>query len=243
MSKNVIVVIGMHRSGTSLLSRVLASAGIPLGDNLRNEYNDDNTEGYWEHAEIVGIQNDLVHYLGCDWNGKYAGKPLPTNWLSFSETIKTKNKLKSIVEKEIAKSNLWAFKDPRTCRFLPIWKSIFEELAINPSYILAIRNPASSIASLVKRDSIDYTLAENIWKITNKEILENINTKHIIDYDDWFLNVNNTIVLNNFLRTFNKSVGNINFIKHHLRHHVDDKIPIKKSTYNLYEEIKKLRTI
>src|SRR5215472_599841 len=62
-----LVVLGMHRSGTSALTGMLHHLGVTLGENLMPA-TIDNPRGYWEHADIVKVHERLMASLGWDWH-------------------------------------------------------------------------------------------------------------------------------------------------------------------------------
>ena len=67
-SQRVIVVLGMHRSGTSVLSRGVQCLGVDLGDNLKTAPNPANPKGYWEDKDMVSINEELLSQLGLRWD-------------------------------------------------------------------------------------------------------------------------------------------------------------------------------
>src|SRR5579864_4713795 len=62
-----LVVLGMHRSGTSALTGMLHHLGVALGDRLMAA-TPDNPRGYWEHGDIVAIHERLMATLGWGWD-------------------------------------------------------------------------------------------------------------------------------------------------------------------------------
>jgi len=65
--RQAILIVGMHRSGTSVLARGLQALGVSIGDNLLpgNEW---NPKGYFEHADIVGLNDTLLGLVGRRWD-------------------------------------------------------------------------------------------------------------------------------------------------------------------------------
>lgn len=66
--KTVIIVLGMHRSGTSAITRSLKALGIDLGNNLMAESERNNPKGFWEDVDINNLNIDLLNALGYDWH-------------------------------------------------------------------------------------------------------------------------------------------------------------------------------
>ena len=69
-NQDIICVLGMHRSGTSLLARILNLIGVDLGPDevLTTEPVADNPKGYWEHHEITAISDAILKRHGGSWD-------------------------------------------------------------------------------------------------------------------------------------------------------------------------------
>src|SRR5690349_13108524 len=78
--RQIVVVLGMPRSGTSLLTNLLQKLGIDLGDKLAAA-DANNPTGYWEHEEICQTQEDLLRQLGRRWIDPTGTLPLPSGWI------------------------------------------------------------------------------------------------------------------------------------------------------------------
>jgi hypothetical protein len=185
----VVLILGMHRSGTSMLARILAAQGLPLGATLLDRPARDNRHGYWEQAEIVAVQEALLD--GCDrtWHGPNGLQPLPEGWLQAPATRAAKTQLTAIVAREIARAGgLWGFKDPRSLRLLPLWREIIAALALEPVFILAARSPSAVAASLMRRNRMSRHFAEALWAMHTIDALAGAGAElaAVIDYDSWF---------------------------------------------------------
>jgi hypothetical protein len=148
-------VLGMHRSGTSALTGLLGLLGVELGRNLLDP-GADNPKGFWELRRIVECQSDLLDALGS-----YFDDILPTSpgWENRPEVGPFRDRLKEIVADEFAGKPLWGFKDPRTCRLLPLWRQLFEEMGVDARYVLTVRNPDEVAASLASRSGHAYNVS------------------------------------------------------------------------------------
>src|SRR5215469_9555194 len=74
--RRAVFVLGMHRSGTSAVTRVLNLLGVELGTGLMAA-SPDNERGYWEHLGIVQEHDQLLEALGSSWDDVRA---LPPDW-------------------------------------------------------------------------------------------------------------------------------------------------------------------
>lgn len=159
--ENVVCVLGMHRSGSSLLMRTLHNLGIDLGEEEKyTSYGEDNPEGYWEHKGIVEIHEKILAILNRGWDSLL---PLPENWLLDPRIVEYKKELINLVKQEFGTSTCWGWKDPRTCLLLPLWKDIFYILDINVKYVISSRNPLDIAVSLNKRNDISKEYGVALW--------------------------------------------------------------------------------
>lgn len=160
ITKTCIIVLGMHRSGTSALTGVLSMLGIHSSDTLLPAMEGVNPKGFWEHAEIVSIHDKLLAALNSSWDDE---SPLPYEWWNSSLTMDFRNQIVNVLRRDFSSQPLWLIKDPRMCRLLPLWQSILHELDCQPLYILALRNPSEVAQSLHKRNNLAETTSCLLW--------------------------------------------------------------------------------
>jgi GT2 family glycosyltransferase len=149
-SRRALLVLGMHRSGTSALARTLNLLGVDLGSGLSIPA-EDNRLGFWEHAKVVAIHETLLRDLDSSWHDTHA---LPENWTATAAARKARLAIAELVENDFADSPLWAVKDPRLCRLVPLWKEVLDGLDIAASAVFAMREPGEVARSLEARDSL-----------------------------------------------------------------------------------------
>ncbi len=154
-----IVVLGMHRSGTSVVTKGLQACGVFIGDNFI-ESQPDNPTGFWEDREIVRINEALLALKGISYRDLALFEPT-----AFEDRPCCELKATAVayIKKTFLKESLWGFKDPRTVRLLPFWQSVLAECGSEPSYLIALRNPENAASSLVKREEIDHETAHCLW--------------------------------------------------------------------------------
>ena len=74
----VICTLGMHRSGTSLVARLLSLLGVHLGPDERVlTAGEDNPKGYWEHRSFVDLNDEILARFGGRWDQAPAW---PASW-------------------------------------------------------------------------------------------------------------------------------------------------------------------
>ncbi|MBL8299221.1 MAG: hypothetical protein JNN30_12860 [Rhodanobacteraceae bacterium] len=146
-----ILVLGMHRSGTSALTRVLNLCGVDLGAHLLPPAADNNESGFWEHADAVDLHERLLFQLGRSWSD---ARSLPSGWLQSPAAATAAQRIAALITDQFTGSPLWAVKDPRLCRFVPLWTQALAAAGIGVKVVFALRHPDEVIASLSRRDGI-----------------------------------------------------------------------------------------
>lgn len=159
--KPLIVVLGMHRSGTSVLTRGLQVLDVELGDTLIPALEDNNPKGFFEDIDINNLNENLLRYLGLRWDSLCDFTSFDIQAVDLQDFKECAKNL--ITKKMHGLSRTFAMKDPRLCILLPFWMPLFEELNLDVSYIIAHRHPTSVAHSLQKRDG--FTLAKGyiLW--------------------------------------------------------------------------------
>ncbi|HEX5952852.1 MAG TPA: hypothetical protein VFY94_06735 [Rhodanobacteraceae bacterium] len=150
-TSTAILVVGMHRSGTSAATRVLNLLGVELGGNLLDP-GPGNRLGHWEHREVVAIHEALLHGLGMSWDDTRA---LPETWMASASADAARERIAALVAQDFPGSTLWAVKDPRLCRLLPLWIEALAEAGIDLRVLFVVRHPAAVADSLKARDGLD----------------------------------------------------------------------------------------
>ena len=154
-----ICVLGMHRSGTSATTGMLQLLGVELGEHLMAGHDDVNALGYFEHVRIQDLNKQLLDAFTSSWDSV-----LPVNCTDRSESVeRLKRRLLQTIRKDFGKSDVWALKDPRICRLLPVWKELFTEAQVEPRYLHTVRHPLEVAASLAKRDGFSTEKSCCLW--------------------------------------------------------------------------------
>lgn len=154
-----ILVLGMHRSGTSALTRVLNLLGAHVGSDLLAA-RADNAGGFWEHAEAVAIHDRLLAALGRSWHD---ARELPSGWMQSTAGKVAAGEVKRLIERDMKDERLWAVKDPRMCRLAPLWIQVLRDLGIATKAVLVARDPFEVARSLHVRDGWTHRHAYLMW--------------------------------------------------------------------------------
>ena len=119
-----VVVAGMHRSGTSLVARILAEAGMELPGDLLPPHPVDNPEGYFESRGVLDINNAFLKSQGQTWR---TANPLPEGCFDGSEAAESRTEIDAFLTGCGATARCLLLKDPRFCRLLPLWLPVLRD--------------------------------------------------------------------------------------------------------------------
>ena len=145
------MVLGMHRSGTSALAGTFSQLGLSLGDELMPATADANPKGYFEHMGVVQVHERLLAAFGMDWADP---RPLPESWLRHPATRQARAELEALLQPLLAGGDTVVIKDPRTCRFVPLWRELLAGLGVQAHFAFIARHPVEVAASLRRRDGM-----------------------------------------------------------------------------------------
>jgi hypothetical protein len=160
MKPSICVVLGMHRSGTSAVTRGLSTLGISLGTNLLPAAANNNETGFWEDKDIYAFNEQLLATIDEKWSSVR----LYDNCLrAIPELPALYARARDLLASKIGSNDLFGFKDPRTSRLLIFWINVFELLSLTPKYVVVTRNPLSVAQSLLKRDGLRESQSYLLW--------------------------------------------------------------------------------
>lgn len=180
-ASRAIVVLGMHRSGTSAIARGIAVLGVDLGNDFLDAQ-PENPTGYWEDRGIVELNERVLKALGLSWD---ALAPIDPRRFGGWRMWRLRRDARRYLKRRFTNVPLWGFKDPRTVRLLPFWLRVLHESHVDGAYLLAIRNPASVAASLHARQGMDVETAQRLWLVNVVPFLGELKDKRlaVVDYD------------------------------------------------------------
>ena len=155
----IIIVLGMHRSGTSTITRALKTLNVDLGEKLM-EASPYNQKGYWEDIDFHNLNMKALDALGVDTHDTTMIREDDFNIPAFLPLLISASEL---IKVKVGSKQPFAFKDPRTCILLPFWQQAFQQLGIKTKYIIVSRNPLSVAASLRDRNKFDLSKSYLHW--------------------------------------------------------------------------------
>lgn len=140
-TNKVLIILGMHRSGTSLITQWLQTCGLHIGDNLLGPETG-NDDGHFEDVDFVNLHQELL-----------VNRQLPGTGLCNSGITGLNGNEKETIEAVIAGKNSkhkqWAWKDPRTCLFLDTYRKLLPDA----HYVIILRDYRAVVSSLLNREN------------------------------------------------------------------------------------------
>ncbi|MGJ8616372.1 MAG: hypothetical protein ACSHWS_05990 [Sulfitobacter sp.] len=157
--RRAIVVLGMHRSGTSALTGILEIMGAQTPKN-QLKVAADNPRGFFEAAHVKDLNDRLLAANNLTWDtwSSLPDDPGPIPQGMLSEAVE-------ILADEFGKAPLIALKDPRLCRLMPFWIQVFEQWRVKPLALVIVRNPLEVAESLHTRNNFDLSNGILLWMI------------------------------------------------------------------------------
>jgi hypothetical protein len=142
MQSKTLIVVGMHRSGTSLITNWLNRCGLQIGESLLGDA-PSNVDGHFEDLEFLKIHQEILESNNLPSSGL-----IDDDNKKIDISIYQMEKLKSIINIKNKLYTQWGWKDPRTCLFLDTYRELFSK----SKYLVIVRDYPSVINSLLKRD-------------------------------------------------------------------------------------------
>jgi len=158
-SRRALLVLGMHRSGTSAVTRVINLLGADIAHDLMAGRSD-NPSGHWESEGLAQIHDRILVSAGTTWHDWRTFNP---DWSRSDVAASHKKALLDFLSEEFAKSRLFVVKDPRMCRFVPVWLDVLREFDAVAAPVIVVRNPLEVAASLKRRDGMLPATSLLIW--------------------------------------------------------------------------------
>jgi GT2 family glycosyltransferase len=161
MSQNsCLIVLGMHRSGTSALAGILSCLGIDFGEKLLPPVATENPKGFWEHEDIVALNEQILQSLGLTWDSI---EPMADKWWEKSYLGEFSNALQAVLKRDFSDTPFWGIKDPRLCRLMPLWCKTIEGMECHTNCVLVLRHPGEVAQSLYARNALSEITSSLLW--------------------------------------------------------------------------------
>jgi len=183
-TKQLVYVVGMHRSGTSLTTEIINQLGVELlGQQIPTEKTI-NRNGFWEDKNTVDLNKRILGSLNTFWYGLSAIKKFDVG--AVEENFL--HEIRQHLQKCCSSDKAWVIKDPRVSLLYTLWVSQSSELAIKCSCIYCIRHPFEVASSINKRDKLPKINGIILWILYVLYSVEVITATEtlIVDFDRYF---------------------------------------------------------
>jgi hypothetical protein len=179
--KQPVCIIGMHRSGTSMVTRLLRFCGLDLGpDDMLMGASNGNADGHFEHLGFVAINDALLEHFRGSWDHPPS---LKAGWEQDPSLEHLERQALDLIAL-FSDSGCWGWKDPRTTLLLPFW----QRLVPNLRYVICMRNPLAVARSLAERNRLSIAASAELWyQYSRKAIRDTSPGQRLLSfYDDYF---------------------------------------------------------
>jgi len=154
-----VLVLGMHRSGTSSLAGAIVRLGGAAPLNLIPG-DEANPKGYWESVILNDLNEDILAAGGSQWDD---WRPFDPKGIDPARAFALKERALSGLMEEFPDARLAVIKDPRMCRLMSFWSPVFREAGWSVRPVLQLRSPLEVALSLNRRDKIPLGFGCLIW--------------------------------------------------------------------------------
>ncbi|PSB23803.1 sulfotransferase family protein [Stenomitos frigidus] len=160
----ILIIAGMHRSGTSLTTALLQSAGLDIGQSLLEE-SSSNVKGHFENLNFLNFHREALGSIGLNNDGWTVA-----NTINVPEYYVDQARI--LIRDNASSTQPWGWKDPRTTLFLNFW----ENLLPDAKFLLVYRSPWEVIDSIYRRGDVTFRqnpeFALAIWMNYNQLVLD-----------------------------------------------------------------------
>ena len=160
-----VVILGMHRSGTSAATRlvnVLGPATCRPDEMVRGPW---NPSGHYESRSLMVLNNGLLKQMGCTW---WSPPPDGAQYEAVAARITTTRAEARRTFRRVHRVAPWVWKDPRASVLLPFWRGV---LGRRVAAVIVYRNPLEVAASMQSRDGVSIAFGVALWERYNRLVL------------------------------------------------------------------------
>jgi hypothetical protein len=178
-----VTILGPHRSGTSMITRLLNLCGLFLGTGAElGMTGEQNPKGYWEHIAFVDINQRLLAQFG---GTLYDPPVLPPQWWEMAEVQPLVEEARTLTSQSFAGQAQWGWKDPRTTLTVPFWRQVLPDLC----FVVTLRNPLDTAASIIdhSQERLSRRKAVALWQHYTELALWNTQPQEriLVCYEDF----------------------------------------------------------
>ena len=157
--KRAVLVLGMHRSGTSALTRIINLMGFSAPKTLMAA-TEANEAGFWESEVFMDLDERILKACGHKWSSR---KRMREDVMAVARRTGLLDEVRRALADEYGDAPDIVLKDPRISRLMAIYEPVLKEAGYRIVPLLALRNPVEVAASITKRDRFDLGKGLGIW--------------------------------------------------------------------------------
>jgi hypothetical protein len=157
--RKAILVLGMHRSGTSAVAGLIRLLGASAPKTLLME-SESNPLGHWECLPLVLAHEEMLAAAGSSWDD---WRKLDARWTQSQSAQQYSQRVKRIIREEYGEERVFFIKDPRICRFTSFLLSALSDLNISAVAFVPLRNPLEVAYSLKRRNGFSLDKGLLLW--------------------------------------------------------------------------------
>jgi len=161
-----IIVLSMHRSGTSLVAELVQRWGAYGKEEALMQEDAWNERGYWEYGPLVDFNEALLRAVDSSWHVPPADSDRP-RLAALAQDASYRDRALRLLEDMQAGGRPWFWKDPRLPVLLPFWKQVWGDVV----YVVPVRDPVDIALSLQRRAPFSMSRSLLVWQRYMSEIL------------------------------------------------------------------------
>lgn len=175
-----VVILGMHRGGTSALAGAVHHLGFDAGDEAALiGATEANRRGHWEIAALSELNEELLRELGGRWGGPPVVDPQRLTELARGAWGDRARKAFTAA----LPGERWVWKDPRLCLLLPFWRQVLGQDVV---VVATVRSPVEIAQSLRTRDGFALAYGLALWERYQREAVRAVGDLplYVVPYDE-----------------------------------------------------------
>jgi hypothetical protein len=158
-TRRAFVVIGMHRSGTSAMTRTLSLLGAALPKQLMPAAAN-NPSGFWEPQAVADLNDEILQAQDSEWDDVFAFRQ--RQYLSNFDRVFL-GRAVELLDQQFNGSEVIVLKDPRISVLSAFWHRALLEAGYAVHYVVMVRNPLEVAESLRARDGFPREKSFLLW--------------------------------------------------------------------------------
>ncbi len=170
-----VMVVGMHRSGTSAVTRVVNLLGVPLGREDDIYSAKDNPSGHWESRQLCALNDMILNVFG---GFDIATPPMPRSWLESRRAALLRPVMRATFN-DVYQGERWLWKDPRVCLTLPLWRQVLNDFCV----VFVVRDAGPVVRSYHRREGFPLFYCYALWEEHNRRAVAALSGLPVVTVD------------------------------------------------------------